>query len=176
MIKIRTLRQAEIDPDMLAFFDRTQKTTRVLVYSDGALVEKVVAFEDHWSPAKKGEIAAHFTRTLAAGGSVIVARRDNEVVGFAVVEAEPFGEKAVYRELSFLHVSRPERGQGIGARLFEQAKAAARQMGTTKLYISAHPAVETQGFYRKMGCVLAKEINEVIYQREIHDIQLEATL
>ncbi|MGI5839370.1 MAG: GNAT family N-acetyltransferase [bacterium] len=176
MIKIHDLPSENVTPAMLDSFDRSQKTTRILVNEGGGLTEKEAAFEDRWSLEKKRELTGHFARTLADGGAVIVAERENEVIGFAVVEAPAFGEKAVYRELSFLHVTRPDRGRGIGKRLFQQAKAAARQMGAARLYISAHPAVETQRFYRKMGCVPAQEINEDIYRREPYDIQLETVL
>lgn len=45
-----------------------------------------------------------------------------------------------------------------------------------KLYISDHSAVESQAFYRAMGCVEAREYNEEHVLREPYDCQLEIEL
>ena len=43
----------------------------------------------------------------------------------------------------------------------------------SKLYISGHSAVETQAFYKAMGCVEAKEYNQKHVELEPYDCQLE---
>ena len=65
------------------------------------------------------------------------------------------------------------RGKGIGKELFVRAKAWAKEQGAKKLYISAHSAVESQAFYRAMGCVEAKEYNPEHVAKEPCDCQLE---
>ena len=52
------------------------------------------------------------------------------------------------------------RGNGIGKKLFLEAKQWAKQRGAKKLYISAHSSVESQAFYKAMGCVEAKVYNQ----------------
>ena len=42
-----------------------------------------------------------------------------------------------------------------------------------KLYISAHSAVESQAFYKAMGCVEAEEYNAEHVEKEPYDCQLE---
>ena len=68
------------------------------------------------------------------------------------------------------------RGKGIGKRLFLAAGKWAKEHGAEKLYISAHSAVETQGFYRAMGCVEAQEYNQTHVEAEPYDCQLEYSL
>ena len=68
------------------------------------------------------------------------------------------------------------RHQGIGEKLFSEAKRWAKNNGGKKLYISAHSAVESQAFYRKMGCVEAALYNKEHVEQEPYDCQLECSL
>ena len=87
-----------------------------------------------------------------------------------------FGGDQGYLDLSSLHVSEDVRGRGIGTELFRRAAGWARQAGARKLYVSAHSAVETQAFYRAMGCVEAQEYDMRHVEREPFDCQLECEL
>lgn len=78
--------------------------------------------------------------------------------------------------LSNIHVSQDMRGRGIGRALFGMAKTWAREHCAEKLYISAHSAVESQAFYKAMGCVEAVEYNEALAAKEPCDCQLECAL
>ncbi|WP_409254206.1 GNAT family N-acetyltransferase [Bacillus sp. SCS-153A] len=175
-MKIFEMRHEDFHPKLLDGFNRFQETKKVVKEINGNLHEENNYFIDDWSHEKKQEIIEHFNKVMNEGGSVILAAVDGKVVGFAVIEAESFGKHAAYRELSYIHVSREARGKGIGAKLFHVAKDKARNLGADKLYIGAHPATETQAFYKKMGCTLAKELNSKIYEREKLDIQLEVAL
>ena len=64
----------------------------------------------------------------------------------------------------------------LGKELFLRAKERAKAQGAKKLYISSHPAVESQRFYRAMGCVDAKEITEERTPNEPPDRRLECEL
>jgi len=79
-------------------------------------------------------------------------------------------------DLSSIHVSQDMRGQGIGRELFSVAKRFARERKAKKLYISAHSAVESQAFYRAMGCREAEEYNLKHVEKEPYDCQLECDL
>ena len=96
--------------------------------------------------------------------------------GFVSVEPGLFGGEHRYLDLSSLHVSEDVRHEGIGRELFLAAKEWARRQGACKLYISAHSAVETQAFYRKMGCVEAELYHQEHVEREPYDCQLECRL
>lgn len=92
--------------------------------------------------------------------------------GFASVEAGPFGRGQRYLDLSSLHVSEDMRGRGIGTELFSRAKEWARAAGAGKPCISARSVVESQAFYRAMGCVEAQVYNERDVAAEPFDCQL----
>ena len=92
------------------------------------------------------------------------------------MESNRFGTRKEYVELPYIHVSQELRGSGIGKRLFEICCEIAKQLGAEKLYIAAHPAVETEHFYKQMGCTLAREINPQILNKEPLDLQMERLL
>ncbi len=48
--------------------------------------------------------------------------------------------------------------------------------GGNKLYISSHSAVESQAFYKSMGCTEAKMYNKAHTEKEPFDVQLECVL
>ena len=68
------------------------------------------------------------------------------------------------------------RGQGVGKALFLAAKEWSKERGAKKLYISAHSAVESQAFYKAMGCVEAQVYNRKHVEEEPYDCQLECEL
>ena len=79
-------------------------------------------------------------------------------------------------QLLLFHVSEPYRRRGIGRKLFELACKTAKEVGAKKLYISAHSSKESQAAYRKLGCIEAAEINQVIAENEPYDVQMEFVL
>ena len=98
---------------------------------------------------------------------------DGILKGFVSVEAGLFGENKEYLDLSSIHVSLDMRGNGIEKELFRLSKKWAKEHGAKKLYISAHSSVETQAFYKAMGCVEAEEYSQKHIDREPFDCQLE---
>ncbi|KGX88667.1 hypothetical protein N781_09720 [Pontibacillus halophilus JSM 076056 = DSM 19796] len=175
-MKIYQAKDEDIRLTMLDSFQRYQKTERVYVECNGEILEKYDRFEDTWSISRKREVVRHFSEVIANGGLILLVERNHQIIGFAVIEGVEFGETAVYRELSYIHIDRRHRGKGIGKALFEMVRKAAKDIGAAKLYIGAHPSVETQHFYTRMGCTLAKEINQAIYEREPRDLRLEISV
>ena len=103
---------------------------------------------------------------------VFAAFRRDQVVAFAIwditsAEKGRMGQARLYR----LFVSRECRRMGLGRQLFGLCAEAARAEGAKTLFISANPAVETQAFYKSMGCVIAKK-----HSGPKKDIPLEFTL
>lgn len=86
-----------------------------------------------------------------------------------------FGGEQKYMELSSIHVSEDMRNKGIGAELFLAAKAWQRRM-VQKSCIYQLSAVESQAFYKKMGCVEAEVYNQKHVDKEPYDCQLECKL
>ena len=173
----RAIGSAELSPALFAHFDRRQEVT--LCYrraADGSWCVRPDPFTDDWDAADYAFLVQCLRRTLERGGAVFGAFAEGALKGFCSVEAPPLGSRGQYRDLTSLHVSRELRGQGMGKELFALAAGAARRMGGEKLYISSHSAVETQAFYRGMGCRDAEEIDAAHAAREPFDCQLEYIL
>ena len=109
----------------------------------------------------------------ACQNSIFQTGNQNMLKGFVSVELSLFGGEHRYMDLSSIHVSEDMRGTGIGKTLFQTAKKWAKEKGAGKLYISAHSAVESQAFYRKMGCVEAQLYHSKHVEAEPYDCQLE---
>ncbi|MFD2170126.1 GNAT family N-acetyltransferase [Tumebacillus lipolyticus] len=175
-IEYRSLQLSDFDLPLLKTFKRDQVTHRVWYVESGRCQLKDDHFVDRWDDEKKEQVMRTLAQCLRSGGVVFGAFVDHDLVGFASVESERFGVAQDYLELSYLHVSHDYRNCGIGKRLFEQCCAGGKRMGAKKLYIAAHPAEETQHFYRSVGCTLAVELNRSIYEKEKLDLQLEVLL
>lgn len=175
-IDYRQLTPEEIPDSLLATFSRYQVTDHVLAYVNGRLIQKEDHFIESWGEKKLIETSRYLRDCTERGGIVLGAFQDSACIGFVSIEPNRFGSYQQYRELTFCHVTSQLRGQGIGKQLFNRSCALARQSGIKSLYLSTHPAVETQAFYQAMGCVLAEEVNPEILAREPLDIQLEKHL
>jgi len=101
---------------------------------------------------------------------VFAAFRGGQVKAFAVWDLY-IGREKGYAVLLRLFVSRDCRRMGLGRQLFNLCAEAARAEGAQTLFISTNPAVETQEFYKSMGCTTAKKHNG-----PKHDIPLEYSL
>lgn len=166
----------DLYPDLLMDFDRYQETTRVWAVENHSLHQKDDTFIDEWGVEKKRKVVKDMEHYLQTGGFVVGAFTNSMLKGFACVEGEFFGSRNQYLDMPYIHVSRELRGKGVGRRLFAMCAERAKQIGASKLYISTHPSIESQAFYRSMGCVLAEEINQAIYESEPLDLQLEYQL
>ena len=176
MLTFQTLTSEELHPQLLQNFTRYQETRRAWVPIGDEIVLQDTYFVDEWDNEKKAKVVRQCRSALESGGIVSVVYRQNQVKGFSVLEGQRFGSGNQYIELTYLHISQELRGRGIGRQLFLFTCDQARRLEVPKLYISAHPAEETQAFYSAMGCVLTMEINPDILAREPLDIQLELTL
>jgi len=173
MLQYRTLRADEICRALFASFIRRQNVTKCWRKENDAWVIRDAPFIDDWSERDYQTLIACLKHTVEAGGFVYAAFCDGLLKGFVSVEPILFGGEEQYLDLSSLHVSADKRGQGIGKALFLAARAWARSQGARKLYISSHSAVESQAFYRAMGCVEARVYNQAHVEAEPYDCQLE---
>ena len=176
MIQYRTLNIDEITLDLFRTFRRRQVVTDCWRKEDGLWVIKSDPFIDDWDQADHEVLVRCLKNTLTTGGLVYGAFADGELKGFASVEGALMGSRLQYMDLTSIHVSQDMRGQGIGRELFAAAKKFAREKNAEKLYISSHSAVESQAFYRAMGCTEAEEYISEHVEREPYDRQLECPL
>ncbi|MBS4191940.1 GNAT family N-acetyltransferase [Bacillus sp. FJAT-49705] len=176
MIHFKVLTTHELSPNLLTTFNRYQETNHLWFKAKDEYIIKTDYFAEHWDHEKKNQVILELKNCVLSNGTVIGAFSDRNLIGFANVEDELFGKNKEYLELSYIHVSNEYRNYGIGKKLFQICCEKAKQMGAKKLYIAAHPSVETQHFYKAVGCTHALEINQKILNKEPLDIQLEKVL
>lgn len=176
MIQYRELSSGEIDRTLFRHFIRRQIVTRCWRKEGTKWVIRDDPFVDDWTEEDYRSLIICLRHTADTGGFVYAAFADGRLKGFVSVEPGLFGGAQNYLDLSSIHVSEDMRGNGIGAALFHAAKAWARGHGAKKLYISAHSSVESQAFYRKMGCAEAQIYHQEHVAREPFDCQLECPL
>jgi len=176
MIQYRNLSENEIHRALFAHFIRRQQVTKCWRKEKGEWVIREAPFVDDWTEKDFQTLVICLKDTAAAGGFVHAAFSDGDLKGFAAVLPGFFGGGQRYLDLASIHVSEDMRGQGIGKALFLKAKDWAVKKGAKKLYISAHSCVESQAFYKKMGCVEAQVYNRKHVEEEPYDCQLECSL
>ena len=174
--QLRTLEAQELTPDLFRYFDRFQVVEKCWRKQQGQWVIQDVSFTERWGDEEFQELCRCLQGTLAGGGQVWGAFVDGKLKGFASVEGELIGSQGQYADLTSIHVSADARGKGLGRKLFQLAEEFARQLGAKALYISGHSSVESQAFYKAMGCVEAEEPQAKHVEKEPCDCQLERTV
>lgn len=176
MIQYKNLCEDEINRTLFKNFIRHQDVSKCWRKENGKWIVKDDPFIDDWTENDYDVLISCLKNTITSGGFVYAAFYNNQLKGFVSVEPELFGGKNNYLDLSSIHVSEDMRNRGIGKTLFFEAKEWAKKHGADKLYISAHSAVESQAFYKKMGCIEAAEYNKAHVEKEPYDCQLECKL
>lgn len=172
----RQLNEREIEPSLFRDFERRQVVNLCWRRMNGRWVIRKDPFVDQWSAEDYEFLIQCLRRTVKFGGVVYAAFKEGACKGFASAEGERIGESAEYVDLTSLHVSEEMRRQGIGRNLFFQSADWASAQGAEKLYISSHSAIETQAFYRSIGCVDAVYLHPEHVRQEPYDCQLEYVL
>lgn len=169
-------------------YERYQEVRECLRPIDGEWTAVPVEFTEDWGEEDFRALVRMLRNTIGTGGAVFAfLRADERIAGFASVEGELFVPDPAdmwdeqtgarkYAVLSCIQVSREMRGRGVGRRLFGMAKAAGRELGADALYISAHSSVESQAFYRAMGCTDAVYCCRRLAELEPCDRQMECPL
>ena len=163
LLKYRMLNAEEVNREIFKDFIRYQNVTKCWRKENGKWIIKDAPFVDDWIENDYEKLIFCLKNTISSDG-------------FVSVESEILGGKQGYCDLSSIHISEDMRRKGIGRTLFLAAKEWAKQKGAKKLYISAHSAVESQAFYKSMGCVEAEVYNKKHVEDEPYDCQLECDL
>ncbi len=154
--------------------DRREFVENIYVLRDGDLVlEPHNFYIPGWSPGKPEHDTPLLVDCLDRGGTSWGAFEGDTLVGVAILESKFIGAKKDTLQLKFLHVSRDYRSKGVGSTLFRMAVDKARSLGAMKVYISATPSENTVNYYRRLGCVLAADIDPELFALEPDDIHLE---
>lgn len=176
MMQYRKISADEMNRELFQNFIRRQVVTKCWRKEDGEWKIKDVPFIDDWSEENYEILVSCLKNTIQTGGFVYGAFSDDMLKGFVSVESSIFGGEQRYLDLSSIHVSEDMRGRGIGKVLFQAAKEWAKDKGAAKLYISSHSSIESQAFYKAMGCVEAEVYCQKHVEEEPCDCQLECAL
>ena len=176
MVEYRILQAEELCRKLFGDFIRHQIVTKCWRNENGKWIIKDDPFVDDWTEKDYRILITCLKTTIQTTGFVYAAFYDKKLKGFVSVESEIFGGEQRYCDLSCIHVSEDMRNKGIGRTLFIAAKEWAKRKGAKKLYISAHSAIESQAFYKSMGCVEAEVYNQKHVEAEPYDCQLECSL
>ena len=175
---IQILSEPQITRELFQHFNRRQEVSKCWQREQGLWVLNEVSFIEDWSESQYQFLVKCLKNTVHTRGLVLGAFTQEKLIGFASVESRRFGSRKQYVQLSCIHVSSECRGHGLGKKLFRFAS-----LGAEKLYISAHPAQETQAFYHMLGCVEADEYDGDLaepyscqQEYKLYDCQLEYTL
>jgi len=170
--EFRELERAEID--RVWTIDRREH-----IASFHRLVDGSLQLEPHdvdvpgWPPDDVAKTTPLLHQMFDRGARFFASFDGEQLVGASVLDTLPRGDSADLLQLEFLHVGRDYRGQGLGSRLFDQARAAARELGARRLYISATPSENTIRFYRGRGATVLAVPDPELFALEPEDIHLE---
>ena len=173
---IRELSLEEVTEELFSGFHRHQQVTKCWRKREGNWIIVDNPFVEEWTKKEYQSLVECLRNTAATGGVVYGYFESGVLKGFSSVQPEFFGSRGQYLELSSLHVSEELRGRGIGRALMSHARKWAKARGAEKLYISAHSSVESQAFYRAVGCREAEEYSRPHVEKEPCDCQLECGL
>ena len=174
MIRLRVVKEEDINDDFLTGYQRDQVTHKIHRFIDGRLEIIDEYFVETWDNQKLTEISRYLKSCVHEGGKVVALMNKDKCIGFANIENKVYFN--TYLPMHYCHISKPYRNKGLGKKLFFKMAAVASDYDVEKLYISTHPAVETQAFYKSIGCVLTNQIVPELLEIEPYDIQLEYDL
>ena len=153
--------------------DRSEVIDCIYYYEDDALVLKPEHYDMRgWLPGMPERAALQLEDCYDRGGWFHGLFDDGQLVGVAVLESKFMGRNGDQLHLTFMPVGSAYRDQGLGRRLFESARAAARERGAKSLYISATPSEHTVNFYLGRGCRVTAEPDPELFALEPEDIHL----
>jgi len=190
-ITCRAMAAEDLHIHMMDSFDRHQEITHILRKNGRVKKLRKPRVEDWPAGGKTNFVKNWFIPDVYKrqyfGGEpkLFAAFRGDQVVAFAnwrfmgkdhVYLKAKKGRDGDYAMLDRLFVSRDCRRMGLGRQLFHLCAEAARAEGAHMMYISTEPAVETQAFYRSVGCVKSKVDLGRVTRSPKHDIPLEYSL
>jgi ribosomal protein S18 acetylase RimI-like enzyme len=162
----------------LAEIDRTEEIPQAYVVRDGELVLQDVRWRaDPWPLEGEYYSIQHYVEWLTPildNGAVLLGALDGEkLAGLAVLDCKLTETMA---QLTFLHVSREYRSQGVGKALTQEMFRLARKYGATHIYVSSIPTKNSVDFYRNQGFRLTKTPHPELFALEPEDIHMVCQL
>lgn len=170
----RALEMNEVDK--IEMIDATCFIKNAWRMVEGQLRLVQINWTDHELPNGLKWHKKRFKETLELRGRAFGCFDENQLIGYATLNADIFGNSYKYVLLDQMFISNGSRNKGIGKALFDMCASQARQWGAQKLYLCAGSSEDTIAFYHKLGCVDALEVNQQLYEQDPNDKQLEFDL
>ncbi|HEF8774353.1 GNAT family N-acetyltransferase [Providencia manganoxydans] len=169
MRKIRELQRDEI-PSVWSI-DRTELIEHLYLHEKGQLVLSAQRFDmKGWPEGEPEAYTPHLLESYDNGAVFIGVFDENTLIAAASLDNIWRGEAHNLLQLSFLHVSKHYRGEGLGGMLFKRCCQLAKEKKAEGLYISATPSENTVHFYQYMGCKLIDKPDPELFALEPEDI------
>lgn len=171
-MKFRELHRKEID--QIWKIDRSESIEYIYIYQNGKLVLQPKQQELHgWPKQTQEKYTPILQDCFNRGGTFYGMFQKNHLAGIAVLEKRLIGKNKDRIQLKFMYVARSYRQQGVGRKLFEKVIEKAKELKARKVYVSATPTENTINFYRKLGFVIAAEVDPNLFELEPNDIHME---
>jgi len=171
-MNIRELQREEIEK--IWTIDRAEVIENIYYFQNGSLILQPEHYDlQGWPPGESEQYMPILVDCFDRGGTFYGAFQHGELKGVAVLDNKFIGQNKDQLQLKFLHISRSYRKRGLGKLLFNKAVERAREMNARKLYVSATPSENTVNFYKNMGCVVTREVDQELFELEPEDIHLE---
>lgn len=174
-LSFKNLTKTEIE--FLKEIDRNEFVKNEFRVQEGKL-ELVKASDNFlaWQPGEVETLIKQLDQLYKNGGTIYGAFYQQKIVGMAALSGKFIGRNKDQLQLDLLYVSHGYRKMGIGKILMKMVSKKAKEMGASRLYISATPTQNTINFYLGIGCQLASEVDRELYDLEPTDIHLELKL
>ena len=175
--EFRPLTKEELVPELFRCFDRFQIVEKCWRKVEGQWVVKDVVFTERWGEEDYRFLCQCLQNTVATGGQVWGAFLEGRLKGFASVEGPLIGSQKQYADLTSIHVSADAPGATAwGGSCSSGRRRQAAGWGPRRCTSPAPFVVESQAFYKAMGCVEATEYIPAHVEQEPCDCQLECPL
>ncbi|MFU8796068.1 MAG: GNAT family N-acetyltransferase [Dehalococcoidia bacterium] len=172
MITVRELRRDELE--QVWQIDRREVIENVYYLEDGVLVLRPEYYDMQGWPSGETDASTRlFYDCFDRGGWFCGLFDADKIIGVVILEGSFIGKNGDQLQLKFLHISRDYRRNGLGRRLFELARAKARQSGARRMYISATPSENRVKFYLGVGAAVTDEPDPDLLELEPADIHME---
>jgi GNAT superfamily N-acetyltransferase len=177
LLEIRRLARSELA--RVSEIDRSEEIQLLYEQRGIELVERHGEWSaSTWDPDGDGDdsVAAkrrELEKYIDLRGVAFGAFAGERLVGLAVVV--PHLRPAV-AQLAFIHVTREQRGAGVGSRLCGEMERVARVAGDTEMIVSATPSGDTVRFYRGRGFEPMAEPLPELLEVEPEDVHMRKAL
>lgn len=123
MIEYRNLKIEEINKALFSSFQRYQSVNQCYRKIENHWEIRDCPFIDDWSMDDYQELIECLKHTIKTNGCVFGAFIHHQLKGFVSIESTFFGRHHDYLDLTSLHISKDQRGKGIGRELFKDRKS-----------------------------------------------------